>query len=347
MGNFIRELASRGQAVDLIRIRGHGPYLAEELPNVRPITLPTSHVNSALFPLVRYLRMERPEVLLSDKDRVNRVALLARRISGVNTRIVIRVGTTVSLNLARRGFIHRHLQYLSIKHLYPWSDCIILPSKGAAQDLERIAPHLSKKIKVTPSPVASPELELLSRQVPVHPWLTDRQEPIILGVGELCGRKNFSCLIRAFALVNNKVPSRLIILGEGRQRAHLQHLAGELGIADRISLPGFVSNPYAFMARASVFVLSSLCEGAPVVLMEALALGIPVVSTDCPSGPAEILEGGKIAPLVPIGDPATMAQAILSVLDKPPDPELLRSASMPFTVKKATDCYLQTIGLLS
>ncbi|MBW1929076.1 MAG: glycosyltransferase [Deltaproteobacteria bacterium] len=346
MGNLIRELSSRGLAVDLLRIKGHGPYLPDTLPLVRKIELSTSHVNSALIPLVRYLKQEAPPVILTDKDRVNRIALLARRIANVPTRVAIRVGTTVSQNLARRGWLHRTMQYFSIRHFYPWADTIIVPSRGAAEDLARIARLPVHHIKVLPSPVVGPELDRLSQEVPDHPWFRETSPPIILGVGELCARKDFATLIRAFAKIRSERPCRLVILGEGRKRSELQRLAADLGIGDEVSLPGFVPNPYAFMKRATLFVLSSNCEGAPVVLIESLALGLPAVSTDCPSGPREILQDGRIGPLVPIGDNEALARAINATLDNPPDPALLRFAATPYSVKESADRYLAALGLL-
>jgi len=153
-------------------------------------------------------------------------------------------------------------------------------------------------------------------------------------------------LIRAFAKIRSERPCRLVILGEGKKRRELQRLAADLGIGDEVSLPGFVPNPYAFMKRASLFVLSSNCEGAPVVLIESLALGLPAVSTDCPSGPREILQHGRIGPLVPIGDDEALARAINATLDNPPDPALLRFAAAPYSVKESTDRYLAALGLL-
>ncbi len=345
MGNLIRELSRRGQPVDLLRVRNHGPYLDNSLPHVRIIQLPVAHVNSAIMPLVRYLRSEQPSVLLTDKDRVNRIAIIASRIARTKTRIAIRIGTTVSINLARRRWLHRNLQYLSIRFLYPWADLIIVPSEGAAMDLIGIAKNLAPLVQVLPSPVGNTDLDLLSQEVVEHPWLVRQNEPIILGMGELCGRKDFETLIKAFSIVRKTTSSKLIILGEGKKRGQLERLVGQLELGDAVSMPGFVTNPYPYMKRASVFVLSSKCEGAPVVLMEALSLGVPVVSTDCPSGPREILQGGRLGQLVPVGAPDALARAILHTLDNPPDPELLRAAALAYSTDRATDQYLRALGL--
>ena len=345
MKNLLKEFSRRGIPVDLVRIKDHGPHIDPGLEWVNIIELPASHVNSALPGLIRYLKSSRPHAMLTDKDRVNRVALWARRIARVPTKLVIRVGTTVSENLARRGLIHRTMQYYSIRHFYPWADAIVVPSHGAARDLAEIGKFSDDFISVVPSPIINEEIEQQAAEPLDNPWLEKGSPPVVLGAGELCARKDFATLIRAFAIVREQRNCRLIVLGKGRKKHELMDLASQLGIAHDVLFPGFVSNPYSYMKRASVFVLSSRCEGAPVVLMEALGLGTPVVSTDCPSGPREILMDGKFGPLVPVADPRAMAGAILSVLDNPIKSELLKQAAQRFTVKQSADRYLSVLGI--
>jgi glycosyltransferase involved in cell wall biosynthesis len=345
MKNLISEFARRGLVVDLLHIGNHGPYLKKVPAGVRIVELGVCHVNSSLLPLVRYLRREHPYALLSDKDRVNRLALLARRLAGTETRVTVRIGTTVSENLARRGWLHRQLQYLSIRYLYPWADAIIFPSREAAEDLAGIDGLTKERIRVVPSPVSSSKVLQLAQGPVEHPWFVEKGEPIILGAGELCARKDFATLIKAFAKVRQRIICKLVILGEGRQRQHLANLVRNLGIQTEVSMPGFVTNPYAYMSKASLFVLSSRCEGAPVVLIEALAVGVPVVSTDCRSGPREILQDGRLGPLVPVGDANALAQAILATLDNPLDAQLLKSGAAPFSVETSANQYLAAMGL--
>lgn len=345
MKNLISELAARGLAIDLLRLANHGPYLEAVPAGVHIIDLDASHVNSSLPALVRYLKRKRPKALLADKDRVNRVALWARWIAGVSTKVAVRTGTTVSENLARRSWLHRQLQYYSIRRFYPWADAIIVPSQGAAQDLARISRVGRDRIQVVPSPIVSPAIEQLALEPVDHPWFVADGPPVILGVGELCARKDFVTLIRAFSKICQQRRSRLVILGEGRQRKRLMKLVRDIGLEEKVSLPGFVTNPFAYMSKASLFVLSSTCEGAPVVLVEALAVGVPVVSTDCPSGPREILQGGRLGLLVPVGDANGLAQAILATLDNPLDAQLLKSGAAPFSVATSTSQYLAALGL--
>jgi glycosyltransferase involved in cell wall biosynthesis len=166
---------------------------------------------------------------------------------------------------------------------------------------------------------------------------------VILGAGRLTLQKDLSILPRAFAKVRESCVCRLIILGEGQQREVLQTLALELGVAQDLALPGFTSNPYVYMRHVSLFVLSSRWEGSPNVLTEAMALGVPVVSTNCPSGPSEILEQGRIAPLVPVGDDQVLAQAILTTLKNPPEPEKLQKAVSEYHAQRSATHYLEII----
>lgn len=344
MKNFIAELGTKPVEVDLLQVEGHGPHL-EALPeNVRPIRLGTRHVQSSLFRLANYLRTVRPDALLCDKDRVNRTAVLAAALAGFEGRLVVRVGTTVSKNLQRRGALHRLMQYWSIRHLYRKAGAVVVPSHGAAEDLKSLAPFPPGFVRVLPSPVVSEHIVALGRQPVHHPWFAPGEPPVVLGAGELCERKDFATLIRAFAEVRKQRPCRLVILGKGKKRMALEKLAEDLGVADQVWFPGFVQNPYAYMAKAGVFVLSSTCEGLPVVLMEAMAVGTPVAATDCPSGPREILDNGKLGPLAPMKAPDKLAEAVIQVLEHPPDRQALKAAVAPYHVRQATEAYLRVLG---
>jgi len=343
--NLIPAMAAKGVRIDLLRIRHHGPFLDPLPENVRLIELGTAHVNTSLFAVMRYLRRENPDALLADKDKVNRLALWARRLTGVPTRIAVRLGINVSQNLATRGGIDRWIQSTSIRLFYPWADAIIVPSQGVANDLALLGRLSRECIHVLPNPVVTPELIARANEPVNHPWLADGQPPVILGVGELSSRKDFTTLILAFAKVRARRSCRLIILGCGRQHDVLLKLAAELGIASDVSLPGFVDNPYAYMRRAAVFVLSSRIEGFGNVLVEALAAGAPVVSTDCPSGPAEILAGGRYGALVTVGDAQAMAKAIAETIDQPLPAALRREAIERFTIETSLRLYLETLAL--
>jgi glycosyltransferase involved in cell wall biosynthesis len=345
VANLVEQWAAWDIRVDLIQIRAHGPYLQSLPAGVRRIDLGTAHVNTALPALVRYLRRERPTALLTDKDRVNRIAILARWLSGANTKLAVRLGTTVSDNLASRGGLERWLQRTSIRRLYPFAERIIVPSDGVADDLIAHFGVDPGQLRVVCSPIVSPRLlELASRPVQ-HPWFRPGEPPVILGVGELGARKDFETLIRAFALVRAERPCRLVILGRGRRHDRLRALAAELDVADDIDLPGFRDNPYAFMQKASLFALSSRWEGLGIVLVEALACGTPVVSTDCPSGPREILQDVDHARLVPVGDHQALALAIIETLSSPPDRRALQRRASAFSVEASAMGYLRAMGV--
>lgn len=345
MNNLMGEFAARGIPVDLLRIANHGPYLEAPLPGIRFVELRSSHVNSSLSSLVRYLRRERPRALLTDKDRVNRIALWARRLARVSTRVVVRIGTTVSKNLERRSPWARWSQVHSIRWFYPWADAIVVPSQGAAHDLANLSGIPMDRIRVVPNPIVTPALFELGEQRHTRAIRSPDHQPVILGVGELCARKDFTTLIRAFSKVRRVRHCRLLILGEGRQRKLLEALIQQLRLEADVEMPGFVKNPYDYMAGADLLVLSSNCEGFGNVLAEALAVGLPVVSTDCPSGPREILQDGRIGALVQVGDEDALARAMLATLDNPPDAGLLKSAAARFSVETSASQYLAALGL--
>lgn len=347
MKNLIPALVERGYPVDLLHVRKHGPHIEMERDGFRLIDLGSKHVYTSLPALVRYLREERPVVMLSDKDRVNRTALLARFMAGVETRLVLSSGTTISIDLASRGPFDRWLQRNSMGRLYGYADNVIVTSAGVADDMAQYTGLERSLINVVPSPVVAASCFEQSYPRPEHPWFQPGEPPVILGVGELCMRKDFATTLRAFARVRAARRCRLVILGKGRLREELLALAGELGIADDVDFAGFQPNPYAFMQHAAVFAFSSRWEGLGFVLIEALAVGTPVVSTDCPSGPSEILHGGEYGALVPVGDHEAMAASILQALDGPLPPEKLKMAARPYEIQASADAYLEALGLSS
>jgi glycosyltransferase involved in cell wall biosynthesis len=279
----------------------------------------------------------------------NLVALWARRLARVPTRVAVSERNTLSQKMkehAKNRRWSRRFLLPVVHRTYPWADAIIAVSTGVADDLSLTAGIPREWISTIYNPVVTPEL-LSKAQAPLdHPWFTPGSPPVILGVGRLHEQKDFPTLLRTFARVRAERETHLMILGEAKHaehRAELIALAAQLGIADDVAFPGFVDNPFAYMARASVFVLSSAWEGLPGVLIQALACGCPVVSTDCPSGPAEILQNGQYGPLIPVGDDAALARAILTTLDRPPDPQRLRARAAEFSVSHAVDQYIELL----
>jgi glycosyltransferase involved in cell wall biosynthesis len=343
IGNLTEGLTALGCQVDLLLVKTHSAHMDSLPAAVNIVRLGVSHTMSSLPSLVRYLRRERPVALLATKDRANQVAILARRLAGVPTRVVVRMGTTLSAALKGKHRLQEWLWYLPMRLIYPLADAIVTVSDGVAADLAEITGLPQTRFQVIANPVITPKLSMLAREPINHPWFAGDEEPVVIGVGRLTRQKDFPTLLKAFALVRSKCPCRLVILGEGRDRRGLQALAVKLGIENEVDLPGFVSNPYAYMAKAALFVLSSLWEGLGNVLVEALALGTPVVSTDCPSGPREVLQNGRYGRLVPVGDVDALIEAMLATLANPPDKAFLASAVGAYTVDMSSRQYLETL----
>ena len=347
--HLIPALARRGYQVDLLKVRRHGPNLPAIPPGVRVIDLGSRHTYACLPAIAGYLRRERPAVLLSDKDRVNRTALFARTLARLGmplpTRLVFSSGTTISIDLATRGPLERWVQRNSMGRLYPFADQVIVTSAGVADDMAAYTGLARALIAVVPSPVVPESLFTADLPRPNHPWLGDPAMPLILSAGELCHRKGFDTLLRAFAHVRSQRPCRLMILGRGGERDALLRLATELEVAQDFALPGYVPEPYAFMAHADLFAFTSRWEGLGFVLIEALAVGTPAVATDCPSGPREILQDGRYGPLVPVDDVAALAQAMLATLDAPLPAARLHAAARPYAIEAATDAYVDAMRL--
>jgi glycosyltransferase involved in cell wall biosynthesis len=345
VSNLLQGFAAHGMEVDLLAIRPPSASLREELPAaVRLIDLGFNHSLLALPALIRYLRNSRPPIVLAAKDRAIRLAVLARRLAGVNTRLVGRLGTHLSTALADKHALQRWWRCRPMRWLYPQVERIVAVSEGVAADAVSLTRLPAERVSVVRNPVITPRMLALAREPVAHPWFSDGGPPIILGVGRLTRQKDFPTLLRAFATVHRQRPARLMILGEGRLRHALQAQATQLGIADAVALPGFVVNPFAYMAKAAVFALSSLWEGSPNVLTEAMALGTPVVATDCPSGPREILRQGRHGPLVAVGDAAELARGLSAMLDCPPPPAELRAAVADYTLEASTQGYLAALG---
>jgi glycosyltransferase involved in cell wall biosynthesis len=333
-------IAKRGLEVELVLAQAKGPYLREIPASVRTVDLGCSRTLTSLPALVRYLRSERPQALLSSIDYVNVVALWAKRLARVPVRTVVNEQNTLSFRGQEGGGL-RWVPGLA-RRFYPWADAIAAVSAGVANDLADVTGLPRERIDVIHNPVVTPELQALKRGEVDDPWLAPGQPPVLLGVGRLTAQKDFPTLLRAFARVRRERSARLLILGEGEEREALEALVRELGLSDCVRLPGFAANPYACMSRATLFVLSSRWEGLPTVLIEALACGLPIVSTDCPSGPQEILAGGRFGALVPVRDEQALARTILAALDgRTPRPT--SESWQPYALDAVVDRYLETL----
>ncbi len=335
-------ICERGLKLDLVVYQSDS-YREQVSKHIRLINLHSSGAMASIPSLVRYLREVRPKAVLSTIEQINIALLIARRLSGVPARIIIREANTTSRMLDTtkgvRGMLYRKL----LPICYLWADGIVAVSQGVADNLTSKL-HLPKtKVSVIYNPVALDQL-LKNASVPVdHPWFEQGQPPVVTGVGRLSLQKDFATLIRAFAQLRSCIKARLLILGEGEERGKLEELARELNVQKDMLLPGYVKNPHPYIARSSLFVLSSAFEGLPNALIEALALGIPVVSTDCESGPREILDNGRLGRLVPVADPNALSLAMLETLNQVEKKPISQEDLSKFDLDSAVDAYIRML----
>lgn len=335
--------------VDLLALKLSGGHAQRIPPQVNLMRLEARHAWTSVGEVADYLRRVRPDALLVAKDRAGRAALAARRRAGVDVPVHIRLGTNLSAALEKRSAFSRWLRTWPMQRAYAQAASVIAVSEGVRQDTLRLTGLPASRVQVIRNPVITATLAQQAAAPVPHDWLRDKTAPVILGMGRLTRQKGFDTLLRAFARLQAQQPSRLIVLGEGprpEDRARHEALARELGVAARVCWPGFQANPYAWLSRADLFALSSAWEGSPNALTEALALGVPCVSTDCPSGPAEILAGGRYGALVPVGDDAALAGAMARILAAPLPPEALRAAVAEYRADLSARRYLAHMGLI-
>lgn len=336
--NLAGGLAARGIEVDFLTRTRSAPYLDRLDPAVRFIATPKGGLTT-LWMAWRYLRSRRPDIVLCGKDRAGQQMATARRFGGGRCKLVMRPGTTYSQRFAELSPWSRWRAKRRVRRVYGAADAVVGNAQAVVDDVAFAAGLPANRVHLIRNPVVTPDLLEQAARPAVLPGFADGDPPVVLAVGRLAQVKGFDLLIRAFAQVHAQRRLRLVILGEGRLRASLEQLAAALGIADAVSMPGFEPNPYPYLARAALFVLSSRREGSPNALTEALALGTPVVSTDCPSGPREVLGNGTVAPLVPMDDVDALAAAMATVLDAPGDPDARRAAVRVYRVEHCAEHY--------
>jgi glycosyltransferase involved in cell wall biosynthesis len=345
--NLAWGLSTLGTRVDFIVNNRNAPYLNSLPEKVRIIEFGTKSRKEKHRKLTEYLTTNQPDTLISAKVDDDLTSLEAKHRSAAKTRIFLRPGTTFSerLNARKRNPIKKWLTYRRLRRLFHQADGVITVSQGVADDLIDTIGVPANKVSVVRNPNITPSLYTQADEPVDHPWFQPGQLPVFIGMGGLRRQKDFPTLIKAFAVANRELSSRLVILGQGHKLKELRALADSLGVGDHVDLPGFVENPYAYLSRSSVFVLSSLWEGSPNVLTESLALGIPVVSTDCRSGPIEITQNGQFGKLVPVGDVNALSLAMLETLRNPPDSRWLKTAVDEYTMERSARAYLNAMDL--
>jgi len=332
-------LLARSVDVDIVVVRDGGELRTKVPSGARTVVLGATDVWRCVPRFIRYLRSARPQAVVSALSHMNLATILAAR--SVRPRVPVMVtqhnhlSTFTAHAASRRDRIMPTLLGLG----YPFADRIVAVSRGVADDLATSTGLRPERIRVIYNPVVFDRIASAGASAVEHPWLADRTGPVLVAMGRLVDQKDFSTLIRAVARLPEEC--RLVILGEGPARPSLEALALDLNVAERVDLPGYVENPYTALRTADVFVLSSRWEGLPTVLIEALAFDAPIVATDCPSGPREILADGAWGRLVPPGDPVGLAAAISAALV---DPRVDRpDARLPYELDTVTQRYLELL----
>lgn len=342
MVTLANAFARRNLQTQLIVAKPILTYASELDRRVQLINLNTHQMIRTVIPLARYLRRERPDALLSTLVEGNITAVLARRLSGMPIRLVVREASTPSRALRKHRRLQKRFTARLLPIAYRHADAVVAVSQGVYDDLTQRFHLPSPKVHLIRNPVPIKQIEARMHEPVEHPWFTDHAIPVVLSVGSLRRAKDYPTLLHAFALVLQRTQARLLILGEGEERPALERLVRELNLCDTVQMPGFDPNPFRYMHRADLFVLSSIYEGFPNVLVQALVCGCPVVSTDCESGPRDITDNGRYGLLVPVGDARRLGESIVEALSHPPSIPCENWLSQ-FDEEYVTDKFLQVL----
>lgn len=344
--NLAEEFRDRGMAVAiLVDVDNvHSPFRALLPAGVRYEVLGAQGPVARLVKLRRFLRRERPtSVMCTSFGFPNIYAVVARRLSRIPFRLMLTEHCFPSVDVAEPGPLSARYWFFRIaRFFYPHADAIVAVSQGTAGDLAQVIGIDPGSVRTIYNPIVNDALHRQSHVPVAHPWFSRSAIPVVIAVGRLEPQKDFSLLIRAFARVHAQMPCRLLILGDGSERGMLTDLITELGLTDSVEMPGFAANPHAYVAKAALLVLSSRFESLANVVIEAMALGTPVVATDCPSGPAEALDGGRYGTLVPVGDVDRLADAMGAILRQRP-PRVPAAWLEQFSTASSADRYLELL----
>jgi glycosyltransferase involved in cell wall biosynthesis len=327
-------------SLDLVLADATGPYLNQVSEEVNIVNLGAGRVVKSILPLARYLQKYKPYALISHMEYANVAASIAKEISGIQTKVLLVEQNNLSTSLNSSKSILHSIILILAKLLYPRANAVIGVSDGVAEDIRSLLSLPKEKVHTIYNPIVDQEILKKAESIVNHPWFEEGKPPVFLAVGRLSEQKDFSTLIKAFGLLKKQRQARLIILGEGEYRKDLEKMINDNGLSQDIALPGFTDNPYAYMHQATAFVLSSRWEGLPTVIIEAMACGCPIISTNCPSGPDEILAGGKYGKLVPVRDEVALSQAMLNIIDTLPNKEILIKRAQDFSVENSVSKYL-------
>jgi glycosyltransferase involved in cell wall biosynthesis len=342
--------AERGFSVDVVVFKAAGEFADKIPPVARLVDLGSTNMFKALPKLSKYLGERAPEAIIANGDRCTLISYLAKKtrtkkpkiLSVVHHDLVSVLSPQNDLPLIDK--IIARLKKIPMSFVYPRADAIIAVSEGVADSVSNFLGYQRDRVRVIYNPVPTEEIRARAAENVDHEWYAKREAPIVVSAGRLTPQKDFPTLIRAFGILRRDIPAKLAILGEGPERKTLENLIGELGLHNSVELLGFQENPYKYMARADLFVLSSVFEGFGMAIAEAMALGTPVVSTDCPSGPAELLKDHPER-LVPMGNPEAMAGAMKVGLGIGREENDMEEFSLDSIVSKYISCLPVENGL--
>lgn len=337
-------IADRGHTVEFVLMKAIGDFLPRATNRFEVVDLQASKVRSVPVPLAHYLAAKQPDVLIANMWPLTSAAVIARALSRSSCRLLLVDHNAMSKQYESWGRIQNLLMRISMYATYRMANCVAGVSEGVAADIELLARFSPGRVAVLHNPIPLREWPSENARRKAEIVWNSSQGKRILAVGSLKDQKNHSLLLRAFGRLPDSATT-LMILGEGKNEPILRTLAKSLGVADRVIFAGFHADPSPFYATADLFVLSSDYEGLPTVLIEALSFGLPVVSTDCPSGPAEILENGRWGRLTPVGDAEALARAMDEALSTPVDREALKRRAADFSPEIAARKYLDLLGL--
>lgn len=338
-----RGMAAAGRRIELILVRDEGAYRGEIPSGIGLKVLNRLRVSQSVGALAAHFRRTRPRAVLSALTHMNLATVAAARLSRVPLRLVLSERNQISSKAREAAGAWQRMLYRAVPHFYRAADAIVAVSGGVAADLATFGRLPEKKIRVIHNPVFDMDVETRAEAPLTHPWFERKGPPIILAAGRLHRQKGFDLLLEAFAIARADVDCRLVILGEGPERTALLATAERLGLAYDIDMPGFAENPFPLMRRAGAFVLSSRWEGFPNALVEAMACGAPVIATDCPSGPREILGGGRYGTLVLPENPHALGRALIATLTARPDTQISQTRAQSFSVASAAAQYLDVL----
>jgi glycosyltransferase involved in cell wall biosynthesis len=337
-----------GLNVEIVLSEAKGQYLSQLSKDIKIIDLGNPRSIKCLPGLIKYLKENRPDIFISAITHTNIISIIAKMFAKSKAKLVVTEHSMVSNITNETNKLSAYILRNMVKLLYPLTDAVVAVSKTIKMDLINNFFINEMKIHNIYNPIFEKNIINMSLEEVDHPWFNNSGLPVILSVGRLTKAKDFPTLLKAFKNVRKTKDAKLVILGEGELRKELENLCFELDISDDVQMPGFVLNPYKYMSKSKVFVLTSSYEGFGNVIVEALACGTEVISTDCVGGPKEILEYGEYGTLVPVGDIETLTTEILKTLSKssPPSQQKSLNRAMDFSIEVIIKKYLNLINNL-